>query len=73
MYGELIIVILITGVKTCVHVHGVYPYMYVPYRGGENPERDALLLGTALDQALLTQVNQKFARFVYKVILVSGM
>ncbi|KAL0276324.1 UNVERIFIED_CONTAM: hypothetical protein PYX00_003917 [Menopon gallinae] len=61
------------GIKTCVHIHGVYPYLYVPYRGGDNPDRDALLLGAALDQALAANSTAKNPKFIYKVILTSGI
>lgn len=27
-----------TGQKVCVHVHGVFPYLYVEYDGSLNPE-----------------------------------
>lgn len=58
-------------------MHGVFPYLYVPYEGGENPDRDALLLAAGLDRALQAAANDQFKgahqRHVYRVRLVSGM
>ncbi|ANB12187.1 Rev3p [Sugiyamaella lignohabitans] len=28
-----------TGYNTLVHVHGVFPYFYIRYKGGTNPEQ----------------------------------
>lgn len=60
--------------KSCVHIHGVYPYMYIPIKEEEeNIDRNALILGAALEEALKSSLNDKNSKFVHKIIVVSGM
>ena len=64
-----------TGQKTCMHVHGVFPYLYVPYDGTQPWDRYLRLFANSLDKALnvsLNHANSK-SQHVYKINLVSGM
>lgn len=27
-----------TGQKVCAHIHGAFPYLYIPYEGSLNPD-----------------------------------
>ncbi|KAB5517040.1 hypothetical protein PHYPO_G00184900 [Pangasianodon hypophthalmus] len=41
------------GQKTCLHVHGVFPYIYVPYDGfGQEPERYLRQVAFSIDRAV---------------------
>nr|CAD7571396.1 unnamed protein product [Timema californicum] len=64
-----------TGRKACLHIHGVFPYIYIPYDGSEPHERLAYQVASALDKAL--NISQGSAasntQHVYKIILVSGI
>ncbi|ETN59108.1 DNA polymerase zeta catalytic subunit [Anopheles darlingi] len=67
------------GVHSCVHIHGVFPYFYVPYEGSVS---DRLVVGqriyqlaTALDKALnvsLAQANSRTTH-VFNISLVKGI
>ncbi|XP_059486071.1 DNA polymerase zeta catalytic subunit isoform X2 [Neocloeon triangulifer] len=64
-----------TGVKACLHIHGVFPYLYVPFEGSDNPQQLQYLLANALDKALnisLGQANSAI-RHIFKIVLVSGL
>ncbi|XP_046399117.1 DNA polymerase zeta catalytic subunit [Ischnura elegans] len=62
------------GKKVCLHVHGVFPYIYVPYDGFEPQERKAYRLASGLDKALNVSLGKSNAttQHVYKISLVSG-
>uniref|UniRef100_A0A182FS53 DNA polymerase zeta catalytic subunit n=1 Tax=Anopheles albimanus TaxID=7167 RepID=A0A182FS53_ANOAL len=68
-----------TGVHSCVHVHGVFPYFYIPYEGSVS---DRLVVGqriyqlaTALDKALNVSLAQSNSRttHVFNISLVKGI
>ncbi|XP_052087606.1 uncharacterized protein LOC127724637 isoform X3 [Mytilus californianus] len=64
-----------SGQKTCMHVHGVFPYLYVPYDGTQPWDRYLKLFAKSLDKALnvsLNKVNSN-TQHVYKINLVSGI
>ncbi|XP_063402916.1 DNA polymerase zeta catalytic subunit-like [Mytilus trossulus] len=64
-----------SGQKTCMHVHGVFPYLYVPYDGTQPWDRYLKLFARSLDKALnvsLNKVNSN-TQHVYKINLVSGI
>ncbi|XP_071444719.1 DNA polymerase zeta catalytic subunit-like [Hetaerina americana] len=63
-----------TGKKVCLHVHGVFPYIYVPYDGFEPHEREAYRLSSGLDKALNVSLGKSSAttQHVFKISLVSG-
>ncbi|XP_039981481.1 DNA polymerase zeta catalytic subunit isoform X2 [Xiphias gladius] len=64
------------GQKTCLHLHGVFPYIYVPYDGyGQQPERYLRQVAFSIDRALNVAMGNpaSSAQHVFKVVLVSGM
>uniref|UniRef100_A0A8D3CLW0 DNA polymerase zeta catalytic subunit n=1 Tax=Scophthalmus maximus TaxID=52904 RepID=A0A8D3CLW0_SCOMX len=64
------------GQKTCLHLHGVFPYIYVPYDGyGQQPERYLRQVAFSIDRAInVTMGNPASStQHVFKVVLVSGM
>ncbi|KAM4529024.1 DNA polymerase zeta catalytic subunit [Fundulus diaphanus] len=63
------------GQKTCLHLHGVFPYIYVPYDGcGQQPERYMRQVAFSIDRALNVAMGNPAAstQHVFKVVLVSG-
>ncbi|TKS75802.1 DNA polymerase zeta catalytic subunit [Collichthys lucidus] len=65
-----------SGQKTCLHLHGVFPYIYVPYDGhGQQPERYMRQVAFSIDRALNVAMGNpaSSAQHVFKVVLVSGM
>ena len=64
-----------TGQKACTHIHGVFPYILVPYDGSAPLATLPYTLATALDRALNTALGHASAntQHVFKVIPVSGM
>ena len=66
----------ILGQKTCLHLHGVFPYLYVPYDGyGQQPESYLSQMAFSIDRALNVALGNpsSTAQHVFKVSLVSGM
>ncbi|XP_050928012.1 LOW QUALITY PROTEIN: DNA polymerase zeta catalytic subunit [Lates calcarifer] len=64
------------GQKTCLHLHGVFPYIYVPYDGyGQQPERYLRQVAFSIDRALNVAMGNPASstQHVFKVVLVSGM
>ncbi|XP_055088091.1 DNA polymerase zeta catalytic subunit isoform X2 [Periophthalmus magnuspinnatus] len=64
------------GQKTCLHLHGIFPYIYVPYDGLEQQsERYLRQVAFSIDRALnVTMGNPgSCVQHVFKVVLVSGM
>ncbi|XP_069370752.1 DNA polymerase zeta catalytic subunit isoform X2 [Paralichthys olivaceus] len=64
------------GQKTCLHIHGVFPYIYVPYDGyGQQPERYLRQVAFSIDRAINVAMGNPAsnAQHVFKVVLVSGM
>ncbi|XP_071956758.1 DNA polymerase zeta catalytic subunit-like [Antedon mediterranea] len=66
------------GQKTCLHIHGLLPYIYVPYDGPRPVEDDQYLLQFAIsvDKALQVAMNQSIKNqtlHVFKISLVSGI
>ncbi|BAE63522.1 unnamed protein product [Aspergillus oryzae RIB40] len=69
-----------TGQRVCVHVHGAFPYLYVPYDGDLSPEevRRAIRdLHISIDHALALSYRRnaydKKAAFVAHITLVKGV
>ncbi|XP_053396986.1 uncharacterized protein LOC123552830 [Mercenaria mercenaria] len=62
------------GQKTCMHVHGVFPYLYVPYDGTVPWDRYLRQFATSLDKAINVAQGhgQANIQHVYKVVLVNG-
>ncbi|XP_036405177.1 DNA polymerase zeta catalytic subunit [Megalops cyprinoides] len=64
------------GQKTCLHLHGIFPYVYVPYDGyGHQPERYLRQVAFSIDRALNVSMGNPSSstQHVFKVALVSGM
>lgn len=73
---KLSVYFLSTGQKTCLHLHGIFPYIYVPYDGyNQQPERYMRLVAFSIDRAVnVTMGNPaSSAQHIFKVTLVSGM
>ncbi|VEN41943.1 unnamed protein product [Callosobruchus maculatus] len=64
-----------TGEKICLHIHGVFPYFYIPYDGIEEPNSLMYRIASSIDKAINVSFNQSSStvQHVYKVSLVSGM
>ncbi|ETE72844.1 DNA polymerase zeta catalytic subunit, partial [Ophiophagus hannah] len=65
---------LAPGQKTCLHLHGIFPYLYVPYDGyGHLP--DLRSLAFSIDRALNVTLGNPSSsvQHVFKVSLVYGM
>lgn len=65
------------GTKTCAHVHGVFPYLYVPYAGGDSTtdaDRLSYQLASSLDKAINISLGQanSATQHVFKIILVKA-
>lgn len=67
--------IAFSGQKTCMHVHGVFPYMYVPFEGSLSIDRYLRQFAASLDKALNVALGRAASavQHVYKIALVSGM
>ncbi|XP_061668529.1 DNA polymerase zeta catalytic subunit isoform X2 [Syngnathoides biaculeatus] len=64
------------GQKTCLHLHGVFPYIYIPYDGyGQHPEPYLRLVAFSIDRALNVAMGNPASdlQHIFKVVLVSGM
>ncbi|KAM8847502.1 DNA polymerase zeta catalytic subunit [Synchiropus picturatus] len=64
------------GQKTCLHLHGVFPYIYVPYDGfDQQPERHMRQVAFSIDRALNVAMGNPSSsvQHIFKVVLVSGM
>uniref|UniRef100_A0A671NKV8 DNA polymerase zeta catalytic subunit n=1 Tax=Sinocyclocheilus anshuiensis TaxID=1608454 RepID=A0A671NKV8_9TELE len=64
------------GQKTCLHLHGVFPYIYVPYDGfGQDADRYLQQLAYSIDRALNVSMGNPSSnvQHIFKVVLVSGM
>ncbi|XP_077408333.1 DNA polymerase zeta catalytic subunit isoform X2 [Vanacampus margaritifer] len=64
------------GQKTCLHLHGVFPYIYIPYDGhGQQPDLYMHLVAFSIDRALNVAMGNPASdvQHIFKVVLVSGM
>ncbi|KAM8952408.1 DNA polymerase zeta catalytic subunit isoform 2-T2 [Pelodytes ibericus] len=65
------------GQKTCLHLHGIFPYLYVPYDGyrQQDPERYLRQVAFSIDRALNVALGNPSANVhhVFKITLVSGI
>ncbi|XP_043488413.1 DNA polymerase zeta catalytic subunit isoform X1 [Polistes fuscatus] len=64
-----------TGEKTCLHIHGVFPYMYVPCTIKENINSFMHRLSSSIDNAINISSGKSACRtqHVYKIQLVRGI
>jgi hypothetical protein len=63
------------GKKTCLHIHGVFPYMYIPYEGSGAHDRLMYQIASSLDKALNISLGKtnSTVQHVFKMTLVSGL
>lgn len=64
------------GRKCCSHIHGVFPYLYIPYDGdSSSASRITYQIASSIDKAInitLQQANST-TQHVFNVVLVKGM
>lgn len=70
-----IILLFDVGKKICVHIHGIFPYFYIPYDGGEPQNGLMYRIASNLDKAINISLGQASSnqQHIYKIVLVSGM
>ncbi|GLH07153.1 Uncharacterized protein GBIM_12682 [Gryllus bimaculatus] len=63
------------GQKVCLHLHGVFPYIYIPYDGCIEKEKFVYQIASAVDKALNVSLGNSNSRtqHVYKVTHVSAV
>ncbi|KAM9316643.1 DNA polymerase zeta catalytic subunit [Gastrophryne carolinensis] len=65
------------GQKTCLHLHGIFPYLYVPFDGygQQNPERYLRQVAFSIDRALNVALGNPAnnSQHVFRITLVSGI
>lgn len=63
------------GQKTCMHVHGVFPYIYVPYDGTEPTDKYLKQFAVSVDFALQVALGKASSsrQHVYRISVVKGM
>jgi len=71
-----LVLIVCAGQKTCMHVHGIFPYLFVRYYASAEPSSTYLQeFAEALDRAINIALGSAAStrQHVYKISLVSGM
>uniref|UniRef100_A0A336LYK6 CSON008361 protein n=1 Tax=Culicoides sonorensis TaxID=179676 RepID=A0A336LYK6_CULSO len=65
------------GNKVCAHIHGVFPYLYIPFDEKEvdNTGKYFQQLACSLDKAINISLGkgESVRQYVYKILLVKGM
>lgn len=67
------------GTHSCVHIHGVFPYLYVPYDGSTSDriavDRLMYQIAASLDKAINVSLGNanSTATHVFRIALVKGM
>lgn len=66
------------GTKTCAHIHGIFPYLYIPYdsrSANEEADRFSYQLASSLDKALNISLGQSSSdtEHIFKIVHVKGM
>ncbi|XP_076642989.1 DNA polymerase zeta catalytic subunit [Halictus rubicundus] len=64
-----------TGLKTCLHIHGVFPYIYIPCTIEENIDSFMYRLAAATDSAINVSLGSAMSKtqHVYKIERISGI
>ncbi|XP_033359332.1 DNA polymerase zeta catalytic subunit isoform X5 [Bombus vosnesenskii] len=64
-----------SGTKTCLHIHGVFPYMYIPCTINDNVNSYMYKLAAAIDSAINVSLGSAISntQHVYKIQQVSGI
>ena len=62
------------GQKTCLHVHGIFPYIYVPYDGTQPTDKYIKQFATSVDFAVQVAIGKASSsrRHVYEITVVKG-
>ncbi|XP_017759644.1 PREDICTED: DNA polymerase zeta catalytic subunit [Eufriesea mexicana] len=65
----------ISGIKTCVHIHGVFPYLYIPCIVNNNTDSFMYKLAAAIDSAINVSLGSAVSntQHIYKIQQVSGI
>ncbi|XP_041420560.1 DNA polymerase zeta catalytic subunit isoform X2 [Xenopus laevis] len=65
------------GQRACLHLHGIFPYLYTPYDGDgqQDPERYLRQIAFSIDRALNVALGNPSAssQHVFKITVVSGV
>uniref|UniRef100_A0A4Y0BKG0 DNA polymerase zeta catalytic subunit n=1 Tax=Anopheles funestus TaxID=62324 RepID=A0A4Y0BKG0_ANOFN len=67
------------GIHSCVHIHGVFPYFYIPYDGSVTDklvvDQKVYQLACALDKGINVSLgcSASQAKHVFKIVLVKGI
>ena len=70
------------GQKTCLHIHGVFPYLYVPYDGSQPVDNYLREFANSIDKAVNASIGESAGtssatlwhqQTVFKISLVSGV
>lgn len=63
------------GQKTCLHVHGVFPYIYVPYDGTQPTDKYVKQFAISVDFAVQVALGKASSsrQHVYEISVVKGM
>jgi hypothetical protein len=63
------------GKKTCLHIHGIFPYMYIPCEDSGAHDRMMYQIASGLDKAINISLGKTDStiQHVFRVTLVSGM
>ena len=58
-----------------MHVHGVFPYLYVPYDGSEPVQKYLRQVASSIDKALNIGMGKanSTTQYVYKITVVSAL
>jgi hypothetical protein len=64
-----------SGQKTCMHVHGVFPYLFVPYDGTKPSDKYIKQFASSIDKALNVALGNaaSTSQHVFKISVVSAM
>ncbi|XP_076234619.1 DNA polymerase zeta catalytic subunit [Calliopsis andreniformis] len=64
-----------SGTKTCLHIHGVFPYMYVPCSLEKNVDSFIYKLAAAIDSAINVSLGSAMSnnQHVFRIQQVSGI
>ena len=64
-----------SGQKTCLHVHGVLPYIYIPYDGTQPIEKYIKQFATSVDFAVQVALGKASSsvQHVYEISVVKGL
>ena len=62
------------GQRACLHVHGVFPYLYVPCTCGDPTDEYLQLVSRSIDHALQVSLGSgsRDVQHVYKIVLTKG-